>query len=246
MKQAADRIIIEQLQKQILSLQGGRGSHGQPALPMGLGALESSFQGAAFPRATVHEFISSTSEEATCTSAFIAVILGKLMKQGGHCLWISTVPRRSVFPQALTVFGVAPERLLFVDASTPKETLWAVEEALKCGALAAVVGELNELSFNDSRRLQLAVEQSRVTGFIHRFKPRIQSPVACLTRWKISTLSSETPDNLPGLGFPRWQVELLKVRGAQPASWQVEWSPKARALQYIQQPGISIHERQTG
>jgi protein ImuA len=108
------------------------------------------------------------------------------------------------------------------------------------------VGELNELSFIDSRRLQLAVERSRVTGFIHRFRPRVQSPVACLTRWKISPLPSQTPDNLPGLGFPRWQVALLKVRNGQPASWQVQWSPKTKSLEYIVLPAIAIEERQTG
>ncbi|MES2680864.1 MAG: Error-prone repair protein ImuA [Bacteroidota bacterium] len=242
----ASAAIIEQLQKQILSLQGGRPCCDQPALPLGLGVMESAFPGGAFPKGAVHEFISVSSEEAACTTSFISVVLGKLMKQGGHCMWISTVPRRSVFPHALGIFGLAADRILFVDAATTKETLWALEEALKCGALVAVVGELNELSFNDSRRLQLAVEQSRVTGFIHRFRPKVQSPVACITRWKISPLASEAPDGLPGLGFPRWQLALLKVRSGQPAQWQVEWSPKSMSLAYIQLPAISGHERQTG
>jgi protein ImuA len=238
--------IIEQLQKQILSLQGTKPAGEPQDLPLGLGALESAFAGAAFPKGAMHELISASSEEAACTTSFISVILSKLMKQGSYCLWISTVPRRSIFPQALNIYGVVPERILFVDAATPKETLWAIEEALKCEALAAVVGELNELSFIDSRRLQLAVERSRVTGFIHRFRPRVQSPVACLTRWKISPLPSQTPDNLPGLGFPRWQVALLKVRNGQPASWQVQWSPKTKSLEYIVLPAIAIEERQTG
>jgi protein ImuA len=242
----SNRAVIEQLQKQILTLQGNLRPTGQQALPLGLGELESAFPGGAFPKGAMHELISTSSETAACTSAFIALILGKLMKQGGHCLWISTVPRRSIFPHALSMFGVAPEHILFVDAATPKETLWAIEEALKCEALAAVVGELNELSFNDSRRLQLAMERSRVTGFIHRFRPRQQSPVACVARWKISHLPSEAPDNLPGLGFPRWNIQLLKVRSGQPASWQVQWLPKTKTLEYIQLSAISIHERQTG
>jgi len=37
-------------------------------------------------------------------------------------------------------------------------------------------------------------------------------------------LPGEPVDGLPGLGFPRWQVELLKVRNGQPGSWVVEWS----------------------
>jgi protein ImuA len=28
----------------------------------------------------------------------------------------------------------------------------------------------------------------------------------------------------PGVGFPRWNVELLKVRNGKPSSWKIEWS----------------------
>jgi len=34
-----------------------------------------------------------------------------------------------------------------------------MEEALKCAGLAAVIGEVREMDFKQSRRLQLAVEQ---------------------------------------------------------------------------------------
>jgi protein ImuA len=30
---------------------------------------------------------------------------------------------------------------------------------------------------------------------------------------------------MPGLGFARWNVELLKVRNGKPGSWQIEWGP---------------------
>jgi hypothetical protein len=32
------------------------------------------------------------------------------------------------------------------------------------------------------------------------------------TRWKITALPSELPDRMTGVGFPGWNVELLKVR----------------------------------
>jgi protein ImuA len=28
---------------------------------------------------------------------------------------------------------------------------------------------------------------------------------------------------MPGVGFPRWSVELIKVRNGKTGSWQVEW-----------------------
>lgn len=244
MKRAVDHTIIEQLQKQILAMQGNRPVTEQQ-LKLGLGPLEAAFPGKAFPRAAIHEFISQTSQQAACTSGFMAVILGKLMQHDGICVWVSTKPRRSIFPPALKTFGLEPHRILFVDTARPKQTLWALEEALKCEAVTAVVGELNELGFDESRRFQLAVEQSRVTGFIHRFRPKNTNAVACVSRWKISSLPSITPDGLPGLGFPRWNVQLHKVKNGIPGEWQVEWSPK-KGLEYLQPSGLAGTERQTG
>lgn len=239
MRQVADRTIIEKLQQQIEKLQNNHVSSAEQPMKIGLGIMEAAFPGNVFAKGAVHELISNSAEEATCTSGFISVVLGKLMPHNGYCLWISTVPRRSIFPSALKGFGIDPERILFVDAGRTKDTLWAIEEALKCDALVAVVGEITELSFNDSRRLQLAVEKSHVTGFIHRFQPKTENAVACISRWKISPLISVLSD-IPGVGFSRWYIQLLKVRNGQPGNWQVQWSPKG--LEYIAPEQISEHE----
>jgi len=234
--------IIEQLQNQILHLQG---SHRQEdeQLPIGLGPIESAFPGKKFPRGAVHEFISFSPEDASSTSAFMSVVLAELMREKGSCVWISK--GRRIFPPALKLYGIDPERVLFADAWKVKDIMWTIEEALKCDALTAVVGEISELSFNDSRRLQLAVEKSRVTGFIHRQQPRSINPVACVSRWKIKTVASVLPAGMPGVGFPRWEVELLKVRNGIPGKWLVQWSP--RGLETIpEQTGRQIiYERET-
>lgn len=235
--------IIETLQKQILVLQGNQKPvEGQGKL--GLGQMESAFPGKVFPRGAVHELISASAEDASGTNGFISVVLGKLVQEKGCCMWISN--RRKLFPPALKMFGIDPERILFVDTWKMKDILWTIEEALKCEALTAVVGEISELSFNDSRRLQLAVEKSQVTGFIHRQQPRTINTVACVSRWKISPIASAIPDGMPGVGFPRWNVELLKVRNGKPGKWQVQYSPKG--LEYIseQNTATETFERKTG
>ncbi len=229
--------IIQQVKKEILTLQGLKRASGSQRLNSGLGPIEKSFPERVFPIGAVHEFISPLSEDAAATNGFIAGLLGRLMHQGGACLWIGT--HRTLFPPALKFFGIDPERIIFIDVARPKEVLWAVEEALKCEALAAVVGELKELTFTESRRLQLAVEHSRVTGFIHRFQPRSENVVACTTRWKITSLPSILEDGMPGVGFPRWNVQLVKVRNGKPGSWEIEWS--AGNFHY-RTPQISIPE----
>lgn len=242
MKCLANREIIEQLQKQILVLQGTYKVNDEQS-NIGLGEIETAFPENVFPRGAVHEFISTSAENASSTNGFISVLLGKLMQKNGHCIWISN--KRKLFPPALKLFGVDPERILFIDAGKAKDALWTIEEALKCNALTAVVGEIDQISFNDSRRLQLAVEKSKVTAFIHRQQPKTVQVLACVSRWQISSVESALVDNMPGIGFSRWEVKLLKVRNGNTGKWIVQWSPNG--LEYItdQITTTKLYERNT-
>jgi protein ImuA len=212
--------IISQLQKSILPLQGFKPPAGN-TVDVGLGQVEEAFPNTSFPTGAMHEFLSTSPEGGAATGGFIAGLLASLMASKGACVWIG--PARTLFPPALKAFGIEPERVIFASLQKERDALWAMEEALKCEGLAAVVGEIKEIGFTASRRLQLAVEQSRVTGFILRNQPRSLTPIACVARWKITSLPSELEDGLPGVGFPRWNVELLKVRNGKPGTWEVEW-----------------------
>jgi len=214
--------IIAQLQKDILPLQGYKTIVNNAVLDVGLGAIKNAFPNNRFPLGVVHELIYTQPETAAATGGFVWGILASLMRSGGITIWISA--SRTIFPPALACFGIAPDKIIFIDLQKEKDILWAMEEALKCTGLAAVVGEMKELSFTASRRLQLAVEQSKVTGFILRNHPGNINTTACITRWKITSLSSELAGGMPGVGFPRWKVELLKVRNGKPGSWQLEWT----------------------
>jgi protein ImuA len=209
------------LQRDILSLQRSKTALNNTALDITIGPLRNAFPGNTFPLGTIHEFIAGSVEDATVTAGFIAGMLTPLMQNAGAVIWIGPAP--AIFPPALKSFGIIPDKIIFIDLQKEKEMLWAMEEALKCEGLAAVICEVRELTFTASRRLQLAVEQSRVTGFIIRNNPRIINTTACFTRWKITSLSSEFRDALPGVGFPRWNVNLLKVRNGKPGNWQIEY-----------------------
>ncbi|MBO9619762.1 MAG: Error-prone repair protein ImuA [Niabella sp.] len=221
------KTVFEQLQNEILQLQGLRAPLEAERVSVGLDSLQEAFPDGAFPLSAVHEFISCTKETAAATTGFMAGLLAPLMHRG-CCLWISTRPHP--YPPALKLFGVEPDQVIFVTARKATEALWAIEEGLKCATLAAVVGEVPELSFTASRRLQLAVEQSHVTGLIHRCTAQPPGIVACTARWRITPLASSAMEDLPGVGFARWQVELLKIRNGKPGIWQVQWTPQGFAV----------------
>lgn len=213
--------IYDQLQKEILLLQGIKSQSEGATVISGLGPILSAFPNAVFPAATIHEFIIDSREQAAASGGFIAGLLAALMQHSGIAMWISV--SRQLFPSALKPFGLEPDRMIFADLKREKEVLWTMEEALKCDGLNAVIAEVQEISFKQSRRLQLVVEQSRVTGIILRNQTQKLNATASSARWKISPLPTVAEPGMPGLGFPRWQVELLKVRNGNPGSWQVEW-----------------------
>ncbi|TXJ29037.1 MAG: Error-prone repair protein ImuA [Chitinophagaceae bacterium] len=236
--------IIRQLQQEILSLQGFNLSRKGQAAKIGLGVLEEAFPQQIFPTGVVHELISESPEQAAATNGFIAGIASTLMQSTGTGLWVSN--HCTIYPPALQLFGLTPEKILFIKPTSPKDGLWAIEEALKCKAIAFVVGEIKELNFNESRRLQLAVEKSKVTGFIHRVQPKLQNTVACVTRWRIKPIASET-NGMPGTGFTRWEVQLCKVRNGRPHTWELGW--ENGSFRCIEQPILTIpaiKERKTG
>ena len=214
--------LITRLRAQILSLQHTRETSGYQQKEMRLGPLHSAFPEGAFPVGAMHEFISKDAGQSAATSGFMAAIAGFLMKQDGICLWVGM--HRTVFPPALRFFGVAPERVIFIDVKKERDLLWMIEEGLRCQALSAVVGQIQEIGLTASRRLQLAAEQSNVTGLLHRVSPRSMNPVAAVCRWQISPVPTDEHDGLPGVGHASWNVELQKIRNGKPGQWQVQWA----------------------
>jgi protein ImuA len=231
--------IFKALQTDILSLEGFKHST-DSALDDRLGPIKYAFPNATFPLGALHEFLSEREEDAASTSGFTAGLLASLMANGGASLWISA--SRTLFPPALKNFGMDPDRFIFIDLQKESDVIWAMDEALKCGALTAVVGEVQKISFTESRRLQLAVEKSQVTGFIIRNNLRNLTTTACSSRWKITPLPSESINDLPGIGFPTWRVELLRVRNGKSGVWDIQWANREFA---VLSPPTSNQERLT-
>ena len=218
----ARKELIKELKNTLLELQGFKPTDvTTDQLEFGLTAMASAFPFGTLPTGSIHEFISPTAACATATNGFVAGLLSTLMMNDKSCLWVST--KRSLFPLGLAYFGIAPHRIIFVDVQRDKDALWVMEQALKCSVLGAVVAELNEISFAQSQRLQLAVEESRVTGFLHRKKLRSTNTLACVSRWSIRPVASQVVDGLPGVGFPAWEVTLEKIRNGKAGSWTFGW-----------------------
>jgi protein ImuA len=235
----ASKQILDTLRTDILQLQGFRTCR-NATLDMGLGPMTHAFPNASFPIGAVHEFLTTATEDIAPTSGFIAALSSSIMRNNnGVILWIS--PSQILYPPALKNFGIEPDHVIFLNVHKEKEALWAMNEALKCNALSAVVAHLHGIDFKTSRRLQLAVEQSAVTGFIIRSHCKNAGTTACVSRWRISSLISESDTDLPGVGFPKWKVELLRIRNGKPGSWNFAWVNGKLVADY-NFPSVDIEE----
>lgn len=215
--------LITQLEREILPLQGIRSLTADNDIRLGIPAIEAAFPNATFPIGCTHEFVCSSKQSHASTNGFIAGIIGRLMSLGGVCLYIST--SRTLFPASLKRYGVEPHQIIFIDLKKEEDVLYATEEALKCGRITAVVSEISNIGFKESRRFQLAAEGRRTTAFLLRNQFRATNTIASVSRWHITSAASGFADELPGVGFPRWNIELQKVRNGRPGRWQVEWTP---------------------
>src|SRR6202022_867347 len=143
----------------------------------------------------------------------------------GKILWCIT--RQDLFAPALAQVGLAPDRVIYVDACDEKSVLACFEEGVRHGGLGAVVAEVARLSMTSSRRLQLAAEGSGTIGLaIRRWRRPAEAadfaqPPASVTRWRVSALPA-TPLPVPGVGRPRWQLELIRCRAGGSVDFEVE------------------------
>ena len=120
------------------------------------------------------------------------------------------------YGNGLAAFGIPVDRLVLARPKTITELLWAMEEAIACRAVGAVVADVagrhKALDFTASRRLSLRSAAAGTTTFLVRYA-RDREASAARFRWKITpALSGDMRFDTRAPGPPRWQAVLEKGR----------------------------------
>ncbi|MEM1195276.1 MAG: recA-like protein [Pseudomonadota bacterium] len=115
------------------------------------------------------------------------------------------------------------DRIIHVEAKTPEDILFALEEGLRCKDLACVIGEIvgnpRALDFTASRRLSLAAEKHGTPLWLVRLEAQPDLSSARM-RWRVETAPSCAPDwNNEAPGIARWKAELFRARRHAPGQW---------------------------
>ncbi len=129
----------------------------------------------------------------------------------------------SAYGHGLARFGLDVARLILVETANDRESLWALEEALRSRLpLAFIGGALARPSgLAASRRLSLAA--GTVGAPLLVLGPAGKGGAsAAATRWRIATARCETGEILAS-----WEAELIRCRSGSPGRWLMEWDHAA-------------------
>ena len=227
-----DPAVLDRLRAAIRRIEGvGPAWSGEATvvLPLGIGEIDAHLPGGGLPAGTLHEIVTADTGMAGTASAFSAHLAS--LSGDGPVLWCESariLDAGALHPPGLRRFGLEPERLVFARTGNDAETLWAMEDGLRCGTLAAVVGTLAAVSLTESRRLRRAAEASGVTALMLR-PPGVEPvPNAATTRWRVG--AAEPGGGGTGLSPPVWRIEMFRCRGGLPGIWDVEWRDETRGL----------------
>jgi protein ImuA len=206
----------------------------RPPLSFGIDEVDARLAGRGLAPA-LHEAAAASpapGDDAAAT-LFLAALGARFSRIGGgvgQVLW--ALGRRDLFAPGLAQAGLTPERLIFAECRDDREVLAVMEEGVRHGALAAVIGEVKRADLAATRRLQLAAEESGTPALLlRRWKKADADPLivpsAAFTRWRIAAAPA-APLGFEGIGRARWHVALARQRGGAPYNWLLE-APDAEA-----------------
>lgn len=133
--------------------------------------------------------------------------------------WIN--PPCLPYAPALANAGLSLSQLMVVRSASPQETLWAAEQALRSGALGAVLLWLRQhVDYASLRRLHLAAEAGNCAAFVYRSTGFATHPSPAPLR-----LSVEMENNAPTLTIIKRRGMMISRRFKLNASVAVRKSP---------------------
>jgi protein ImuA len=211
--------MLEQLRQRLQSLQRTAEIKDDPeALPLGITAIDQTL-GGGLVRGALHEIAAPSEAHLAAASGFV---LGLAARGQARLCWIAEdmALTESGAPHGpgLDSFKLAPERLLTVAAAHRRDLLWAMEEALRCRAIGAVIGELRHGDIDPVavRRLSLAAASTSALALLLRAKPATDASTAA-TRWIVGAAPSAAHG-------PCFAAHLIRNRRGPTGSWILQWS----------------------
>lgn len=232
---------LRKLRETVRRLERGGATATTQTVPLGVPDIDALLSDGGLACGALHEIVPGDRAHDGAALGFAAHALGRFgSARRGQILWVHRNTSAFAAPPyapALAQF-IDPARVILASSRRIEDALWTMEEGLRCGALAAVLGEIDRVELAATRRLQLAAEKSGVPALLLRARPSTDAKggaiSAATTRWRVTSAASRSSLDADGLslddiGGLRWRLDLLRNRFGDPArtetpSWLVEWT----------------------
>lgn len=155
---------LGQLRRMLEGYQHRRNGGALRFVPTGLAPLDEALPHGGLPAGAVTEVFSALDGGGAMTLACYAA---RAAASQTRTVVIVDTPG-DFYPPAVWRLGILWDRLLVIRPRNTGQALWAVDQALRCGAVAAVVAPIPRIDLAASRRLQLAAESGGGIGLLLR------------------------------------------------------------------------------
>ena len=241
---------VDDLRRQIARLErasplGAKAGTERRGVRLGYPQIEARFEGGRLPFG-VHEAAARSAAEAPQALGFGLMLMATVLRQDprGVGLIIQTAMTAGesgvIYGPGLSALGLEPARVALVRVRNEVDAFRVIDDALRSGALTALVAELwsgEGVDLSLTRRFNLSAEAHGVLAVLAMREPAPQSAV--LTRWQVGAAVSSAEiaraagqgaqrGRRPRLGRPALQLSLTRnrrgaARGPRLGEWCVEW-----------------------
>ena len=201
------RNVISELSQRIRTIE--RASHRcapqSDITPNGLPGLERLLGEAGWPRGCLVEWLAEG-----CGTGSTGLALWASREAWRDNLLVMIDSRRELHALAAMPFAVDLRRTVFIRPEQPPDALWSLEQVLRTRGVGAVVCDVERLSTQACRRLQLAAEIGGGVGILLRPAQARGQPSFAEYRFLVQPLPP--PNKSAAAVSRRWRVELVRAR----------------------------------
>jgi protein ImuA len=196
---------LETLRQKIIRLEGARSGGNRGAVRSGCRPLDELLPDGGLRRGTLAEWLAAGDGAGACTLALLAA--RESCRDGGVLVVLDS--GGEFYPPAAVRLGIPLEQMLVVRAGDLADNLWALDQSLRCRAVAAVMAWPEKLDGRTFRRLQLAAEEGGGLGLLIRPGAARHEPSWADVRFLVEPLPRG-----PAPNARRLQIDLLRCRGS--------------------------------
>ena len=233
-----------ELRRLLSANEGSRREGLHKILPFGLAAVDSRLAEGGLACGALHEVVPEMQAALPAAFGFIVALLARTSVNsppptrlhsgarqrdpgGGREKIVFVLPAYAqrqhgrLSGHGLNALGLDPARLILIETTHRKDTLWAMAEALRSAAPVAVAGMIDKLDLKTSQKLHLAAGDAGLPLLLLRPAPTLEASAAA-TRWRVGTAEAAR-DRFGLYARPRWHLQLERARNGRPGEWVVEY-----------------------